>query len=109
MRNDRIDVLTLDEPLSFWGGIDPHTGLIVDHNHPQCGESIAGRWLRMPYGRGSSSSPTVLAEALRLGNGPVGIILDEPDPMVTLGALVANILYGIVCPVEVKPRALDDW
>jgi hypothetical protein len=94
--------LALTEPLSFWGGLDPHTGRIIDHNHPQRGESVTGRVLRMPHGRGSSSSPTVLAEALRLGHGPLSIILSEPDPMIDLGALVAEILYGVVCPVRVE-------
>ena len=93
--------LRLSEPLSFWGGVDPQTGRIIDGSHPQVGESIAGRVLRMPHSRGSSSSPSVLAECLRLGTGPTAIILDQPDPMVTLGAAVARILYGIECPVTV--------
>lgn len=99
--------LTLTEPLSFWGGLDPRSGLIIDHNHPQRGLSVIGRVLRMPHGRGSSSSPTVLAEALRLGNGPSAIILAEPDPMVNLGALVAKILYDVDCPVTVEPVTVD--
>ena len=95
--------LRLSEPLSFWGGIDPESGRIIDASHPQMGESISGKVLRMPHSRGSSSSPSVLAEALRLGTGPVAIILDRPDPMVVLGALVAQLLYGIECRVTVEP------
>jgi hypothetical protein len=95
--------LRLSEPLSFWGGIDPQTGRIIDASHPQVGESISGKILRMPYSRGSSSSPSVLAESLRLGSGPVAIILDRPDPMVVLGAVVARLLYGIECRVTVEP------
>lgn len=98
-----VPELRLHEPLSFWGGIDPQTGRIIDAGHPQLGESITGKILRMPHSRGSSSSPSVLAEALRLGTGPVAIILDEPDPMVVLGALVARLLYGIECRVTVAP------
>ena len=93
--------LRLSEPLSFWGGVDPQTGRIIDESHPQVGKSIAGRVLRMPHSRGSSSSPSVLAECLRLGTGPTAIILDRPDPMVTLGTAVARILYGIECTVTV--------
>lgn len=102
-------MLVLLEPLSFWGGLDPHTGLIIDHNHPQRGLSIIGKILRMPHGRGSSSSPSVLAEALRLGKGPKAIVLGEPDPMITLGVLVAKILYRIDCPVAVEPVHHPDW
>ena len=95
--------LRLTEPLSFWGGIDPESGRIIDASHPQVGESISGKILRMPHSRGSSSSPSVLAEALRLGTGPAAIVLDQPDPMVVLGALVARLLYGIECRVTVEP------
>ncbi|MGQ0848449.1 MAG: aconitase X swivel domain-containing protein [Actinomycetota bacterium] len=96
--------LILTEPLSFWGGLDPRTGLITDVNHPQVGQSITGRVLVMPHSRGSSSSPSVLAEALRLGTGPKAIVLDQLDPMIAVGALVARLLYGIECSVEVRPR-----
>jgi uncharacterized protein len=91
--------LVLDEPLSFWGGLDPSTGRIVEANHPQRGESVTGRILAMPSGRGSSSSATVLAEAIRLGTGPAGIVLGEPDDIIVIGALVAEELYGVRVPV----------
>ena len=61
--------LVLDEPLSFWGGFDAETGRVIEERHPQAGASIAGRVLVMPSGRGSSSSSSVLAEALRRGTG----------------------------------------
>ncbi|HEX6988308.1 MAG TPA: DUF126 domain-containing protein, partial [Bacillota bacterium] len=63
-------LLRLDEPLSFWGGLDPASGRIIDRRHPQHGLAVTGRVLLMPGGRGSSSSSTVLAEAIRLGTGP---------------------------------------
>jgi predicted aconitase with swiveling domain len=94
--------LNLTEPVSFWGGIDPRTGRIIDASHPQVGESITGKVLRMPYSRGSSSTPSVLAESLRLGTGPAAIVLERPDPMVVLGAVVARLLYGIECRVTVE-------
>jgi predicted aconitase with swiveling domain len=99
--------LVLGEPLSFWGGLDPSTGRIVEANHPQRGESVTGRILVMPSGRGSSSSSTVLAEAIRLGTGPAGIVLGEPDDIVVIGALVATELYRIAIPVILaSPTAL---
>jgi uncharacterized protein len=91
--------LKLDEPLSFWGGLDPATGLIIDRWHPQAGASLAGRVLLMPGGRGSSSGSAALAEAIRLGNGPAAILLTRRDGIVVVGALVAAELYGASCPV----------
>jgi len=95
------DALVLDEPLSFWGGLDPLTGEIVEVNHPQRGQRVTGRILVMLSGRGSSSSATVLAEAIRLGTGPAGIVLGEPDQIIAIGSLVAAELYGTRTPVVV--------
>jgi predicted aconitase with swiveling domain len=93
--------LVLEHPLSFWGGLDPATGEIVEASHPQRGEIVTDRILVLPSGRGSSSSATVLAESIRLGTGPIGIILGEPDEIVAIGALAAAELYGTAIPVVV--------
>jgi hypothetical protein len=97
--------LALAQPLSFWGGIEAQTGRIIDHFHPDRGRSVAGVVLVMPGGRGSSSSSAVLAEALRLGTAPAGIVLGVVDPILTVGALVAHALYGVRCPVVVADVA----
>lgn len=100
--------LVLDEPLSFWGGLDPGTGKIVDRRHPQVGAAIGGRVLVMPSGRGSSSSSSVLAESLRAGNGPAAVLLREPDEIVLVGAMVIQLLDGLTVPVVVlEPGAYD--
>lgn len=100
-------MLLLDEPLSFWGGLDPETGLIVDAHHPQRGAGVTGKILVMPAGRGSSSSSSVLAEALRAGRGPAAVVLRRADPIVVLGALVARELYGTACPVVALGERYD--
>jgi uncharacterized protein len=93
--------LVLTEALSFWGGLDPATGTIVDVHHPQRGAVVTGTVLVMPGGRGSSSSSSVLAEAIRAGTAPAAIVLAEPDPIIALGAIVARELYGVAVPVVV--------
>ena len=95
--------LVLDEPISFWGGVDENTGRVTDTRHPQSGASVAGMILVLQCGRGSSSSSSVLAECLRNGVGPAAIVLAEPDPILALGALVAGELYGTEIPVVVVP------
>lgn len=92
-------------PLSFWGGYDPEAGKIIDRSHPAPGAELAGRILVMRSGRGSSSSSTVLAEAIRLGTAPAAIVLAEPDPILVIGALVAARLYGRTCPIVVLAEA----
>ena len=91
--------LVLSHPLSFWGGIDVETGRIIDHSHPDRGAAVTGRILVMPGGRGSSSSASVFAESIRRGTGPAAIVLATADPILTAGALVADLLYGTQCPV----------
>lgn len=93
--------LVLDEPLSLWGGLDPATSRIIDAHHPQRGREVAGRVLVMPGGRGSSSSASVLAEAVRARTAPVAIVLGEPDLILAIGAAVAEELYGIRTPLVV--------
>jgi uncharacterized protein len=99
--------LLLDEPLSFWGGLDPVLGAIIDRRHPQRGLNVGGRVLMMPAGRGSSGGSAILAEALRLGKGPAGILMLERDAIVVVGAMVAAELYGRACPVALASER--DW
>ena len=101
-------VLRLDSPLSFWGGLDPTTGRIIDQAHPQVGASVAGRIVAMPGSRGSSGTPGVLGESLRRGLGPVGMIVTKPDINLVAGSLAATALYGVTCPIIlVEPDVFD--
>ncbi|GJH16725.1 DUF126 domain-containing protein [Caballeronia novacaledonica] len=92
-------------PLSFWGGYDAERGVIVDATHAGHGQSLASRILVMPRARGSSSSSSVLAEALRNGTGPLGIVLTERDLILSIGAIVANELYASDVPVVMVDEA----
>lgn len=96
----------LSQPLSLWGGFDLGSGAVCDVNHPERGLEIAGRVLAMPGGRGSSSSSSVLLESARLGVHPRAVILAERDPILAVGALVAEDLYGVSIPI-VLIRAED--
>ena len=93
--------LVLEEGLSLWGGMDPATGELTDARHPQRGALLTGRIVVMPSGRGSSSSASVLAEAVRARTAPAAILLGEPDLILSIGSAVAEELYGIVVPVLV--------
>jgi len=79
--------------------MNPDSGVIIDRHHPQYGVELAGRILVMTEGRGSSSSSSVLAEAVRAGTAPAAIVLTDPDEIIVVGALVAAELYGANLPV----------
>ena len=93
--------LTTQEPLSFWGGLDPATGEIIDRHHPLVGEQVAGRVLVLPHGRGSCSASGVLLEAIVNRTGPAAILTTRPDPIISLGSILADELYGLPVPVVV--------
>lgn len=97
-------LLILQAPLSFWGGYDALTGTIIDASHPDVGTVCAGRILAMSQTKGSSSASSVLAEAIRRGTAPAAIILGRPCGILATGALVADALYGLKCPVMVAPH-----
>ena len=100
-------LVLLSEPLSLWGGLDVHTGAIIDAQHPQCGVTLAGRILAMRGARGSSSSSSALVEAARSGVAPAAIILQQHDAILVIGALVAADLYQVRIPIVTL--SADRW
>ncbi|GGE20309.1 hypothetical protein GCM10011390_44450 [Aureimonas endophytica] len=92
-------VVALSEPLSFWGGVDPATGRIIDARHPQHGRDLAGAVVAMPTSRGSCSGSGVLLELALAGRAPAALVFAELEDVATLGALVAAEMFGRRVPV----------
>lgn len=100
-------LLLLSRPLSLWGGLDPHSGLITETTHPDVGRCVKGCLLVMEEARGSSSSASILVEAARNNVAPAGIILMRRDPILTIGSMVSALLYGREIPIALVDA--DDW
>jgi predicted aconitase/predicted aconitase with swiveling domain len=92
-------LLFADVGLSFWGGVDPFTGEVIDRHHPLSGEHLAGRVLALPSGRGSCTGSSVLMELISNGHAPAALLLAEPDEILTLGVLVAQTIFQRSLPV----------
>jgi cis-L-3-hydroxyproline dehydratase len=92
-------IVATDEALSFWGGVDPATGLVIDVHHPLHGTSITGTILMMPTSRGSCTGSGVLLDLILSGRGPAALIFREPEDVLTLGAMIASVLFGAPLPV----------
>lgn len=88
-----------DTPLSFWGGIDPERGTVIDKRHPLAGAQITGSILVLPSGRGSCSASGVFLESIANQTAPAGIIVSETDPVLGLGAVLGEELLGRTVPV----------
>jgi predicted aconitase with swiveling domain len=76
--------------LSFWGGVDPATGRLIDPAAASYGQTIAGRILLIAEPRGSSSSSAVMLELLRNGRAPAAVVLGRIDAILGLGIVVAR-------------------
>lgn len=97
--NAEGEVLDCRVPISFWGGVDPESGRIIDVHHPCHGETVSGRILMMPSSRGSCSGSGVLLELALNGRAPAALVFSEAEETLTLGALVAAKLFGLPVPV----------
>ena len=91
--------IVTDEPLSFWGGLDPNSGEIIDRRHPLSSEIVAGRILCLPNGRGSCSASGVFLEAIRNGVAPAAVIVSRIDPIIGLGSILGDELYDKPVPI----------
>jgi len=93
--------LVSKEALSFWGGICPRTGRIIDQRHELTGAIATGKIFVFPKGKGSSTSSATLAETIRKNVAPAAIINLKVDPILALGSIVADELYHQSIPVVV--------
>jgi predicted aconitase/predicted aconitase with swiveling domain len=99
------DVVVCNEGLSFWGGVDPDTGVIIDIHHPNCGEQLSGKIVLMPTSRGSCSGSGVLLQLAQNGNAPAALIFRENEDILTLGAMIAERLFNKkIAILRLKPN-----
>ncbi len=91
--------MVLSAPISFWGGVNPTSGLIVQAAHPERGQCIAGRVLCLPELIGSSSSSAVMLELLHAGMAPRALLLASRDAILPLGVIVAEEMGWPTIPV----------
>ncbi|MDZ7264294.1 MAG: DUF126 domain-containing protein [candidate division KSB1 bacterium] len=84
-------VLKSEAPLSFFGAVDPTTGLVKDSQHPLFGQCIAGKILIFPYAKGSTVGSYILYGLKKRGLAPIGMILEECETIVAVGAIISEI------------------
>lgn len=92
-------VVACDEGLSFWGGVDPETGVVIDRSHPLAGQSMAGRVLALPAGRGSCTGSSVMMQLILNGKAPAALVFARREDILTLGVIVADEMFGRSIPV----------
>ena len=83
--------LVSDRPLSFLGGVDAESGVIIEKGHPLEGQSVSGRILVFPTGKGSTVGSYVIYRLAKAGRAPLAIVNAESEAIVAVGALIADI------------------
>jgi hypothetical protein len=87
----RGTALVSDQPLGFYGGVDPKTGVVTDAGHPLAGQCVRGRVLCFPCGKGSTVGSYVLYGLVRNGVAPCAIVNQRTETIVATGAILAGI------------------
>ena len=101
----RGELLVTDQAISFWGGVDPASGRIIDPRHDLFGQSIAGRVLAFPFGKGSSTTSLIILELVRCGVAPEAIINVHTEPILATGPIVSKGFYGKSIPMVTLSKA----
>ncbi|MEI7857007.1 MAG: DUF126 domain-containing protein [Methanomicrobiales archaeon] len=84
-------LLVSPQPISFLSGVDPESGIIVEKGHLLQGQSIAGKVLVFPYGKGSTVGSYVLYALSRNGHAPSAIVNAEAEAIIATGAIISQI------------------
>ncbi|KAF4472835.1 DUF521 domain [Fusarium albosuccineum] len=92
-------LLAANLELSFWGGVNPATGEVIDRFHPLSGRFLKDTILAIPGGRGSCGGSVIMMELILNGLGPKALIFERREEIITLGVMVAEELFDKTAPV----------
>ena len=79
------------DPVSFYGGVDPETGMVTEPGHAVEGECVTGRVFVFPTGKGSTVGSYVIFRMRRMGTAPAAIINAETEAIIATGCVLAEI------------------
>jgi len=77
--------------ISFFGGVDPETGIVVEKGHELQGQCISGKILVFPSGKGSTVGSYTLYRLKQAGKAPAAIINSECETITAVGCIIAEI------------------
>ena len=94
------EVLASRMGISFFGGVDPESGVVVERGHDLEGESVAGKVLVFPTGKGSTVGSYTLYRLKRAGNAPLAIVNSECETITAVGCIIAEIPCVDQVPID---------
>lgn len=85
------EALVTADPISFYGGVDPETGVVTDKDSSLDGKSVSGKILVFPYGKGSTVAPYTIYRLMKNGKAPLAMINREAETIVAVGCIISDI------------------
>ena len=86
--------------ISFFGGVDPETGVVVEKDHQLEGQSISGKVLVFPTGKGSTVGSYTLYRLKKAGKAPLAIVNAECETITAVGCIISEIVCVDQIPIE---------
>lgn len=87
----RGEAIITGQSISFYGGVDPETGIVTEKGHELEGRNIAGKILAFPTGKGSTVGSYTLYRLKKNGKAPVAIVNTKCEPIVAVGCIISEI------------------
>jgi predicted aconitase with swiveling domain len=87
------EALVTSMPISFYGGVDPNTGIVLEKGHELQGVSVKDKILVFPQGKGSTVGSYTLYRMKKNGTAPAAMINKETETIVAVGAIISEIPF----------------
>lgn len=84
-------LLVTKDPISFLGGVDPNTGIVIDKKHELYNQCITDKILVIPSGKGSTVGSYVIYQMAKNNTAPKAIICQHAEPIIAIGAIISKI------------------
>jgi len=85
------EAIVTKDAISFYGGVDPDTGKVVEVGHELEGQSIAGKVLIFPTGKGSTVGSYTLYRMKKNNMAPAAIVNEKIDTIIAVGCIISEI------------------
>ncbi len=85
------EAIVTKDGISFYGGVDPETGKIVEVGHELEGQSIIGKVLVFPSGKGSTVGSYTMYRMMKNNTAPAAIVNEQIDTIVAVGCIISEI------------------
>ncbi len=89
--NAEGEAIVTKDGISFYGGVDPDTGKVVEVGHELEGQSITGRILVFPTGKGSTVGSYTLYRMKKNNTAPAAIVNEQIDTIIAVGCIISEI------------------